>query len=260
VSAGRLFVLDRAAWSRIDLGGGALDLLDVSAAATRSWSFVWPGRVAIQARAEGVSWTHGDDAHELRPGAVLLAAPLAAQLRIRASSGAAFRVVFEHLASGARRPHGRGGWPHAGLTLATDVHPGELLRAAIASASAAPASVGGADGPAARARDYIEKNVDEDFDLAHLSAQVGVAPCHLCRTFQRTIGLSPYRFRAHLRVARARERLAEGLDCGAVAHAVGFYDQSHLTRVFKAVTGTTPGAYARACRAPAAAWRDMPAA
>lgn len=74
MSARRLFVLDRAVRSRIDVGGGALDLLDVSAAATRSWSFVWPGHVAIQACAEGVSWTHGDDEHELRPGAVLLAA------------------------------------------------------------------------------------------------------------------------------------------------------------------------------------------
>jgi transcriptional regulator GlxA family with amidase domain len=33
--------------------------------------------------------------------------------------------------------------------------------------------------------------------------------------------------------------------CAAVAHEVGFFDQSHLTRHFKRLLGVTPAAYAR---------------
>jgi transcriptional regulator GlxA family with amidase domain len=64
-----------------------------------------------------------------------------------------------------------------------------------------------------------------------------------------------------MRIVRARELLAQGLDCTEVAHAAGFADQSHLNRCFKETTGTTPGAYARACRrTTATTWKHAPSA
>lgn len=47
------------------------------------------------------------------------------------------------------------------------------------------------------------------------------------------------------RVDLARRLLLGGQPAGEVATAAGFYDQSHLTRHFKRVLGTTPGRYAR---------------
>jgi AraC-like DNA-binding protein len=43
--------------------------------------------------------------------------------------------------------------------------------------------------------------------------------------------------------------LREGKSATEVAFAVGFSDQSHLNRAFKAMMGVTPGAFARACNA-----------
>ncbi|WP_333904326.1 helix-turn-helix domain-containing protein, partial [Achromobacter insolitus] len=44
----------------------------------------------------------------------------------------------------------------------------------------------------------------------------------------------------------ARVLLRDGLALADAAHAVGFADQAHLTRVFKQVYGSTPGVLRRA--------------
>lgn len=250
----------RADWTRIEHSGGSLDLLEVRAISPKTWCFVWPGRIVIQALSSGVSSSHLDRGAELRPGSVIVADAFSAQMRISATSGAAFRVLFEHVDGTEAGSRGRVRPPLAGPTLPVDTHPADLFRAATASAAPPLSLAKRVASPAARARDYIEQNVASDFDLEALGAAVGVDRCHLCRVFQRAVGLPPQRFRAHLRVARARALLAAGLDCTEVAYAVGFCDQSHLSRCFKELTGTTPGAYAKACRAPLAAWRSSSAA
>ncbi|AKU97952.1 Transcriptional regulator, AraC family [Labilithrix luteola] len=94
-----------------------------------------------------------------------------------------------------------------------------------------------------------------------LSEAAGVERTYLCRLFQRMMGLLPYRFRTHLQVARARKLLPAGADCTEVTYALGFCDQSHLTRCFKELTGTTPGAYASVCGTSSRnEWRTAPAA
>jgi len=240
-----------AEWSRVEGASSALDLLTVHAAPPKTWCFVWPGRVVVQALAAGVTWRHLDRHGELRPGGVLVADAFAAQTRVTTTSGASLRVVFELDAPAQVSSKLRARAPHTGPVLDVALSSTKLFCEGVESAGPPLAFVGGLTGPVARARRYIEENLAEEFELEELSASAGVDRCHLCRVFQRAIGLPPYRFRAHLRVARARALLASGRDCSQVAFAVGFCDQSHLIRSFKELTGTTPGAYARACRAPA---------
>jgi AraC-like DNA-binding protein len=49
----------------------------------------------------------------------------------------------------------------------------------------------------------------------------------------------------HLRLARARRLLAQGVSASRAAYQAGFADQSHLTRRLKETTGLTPGEFAR---------------
>ncbi|MGE8688722.1 MAG: AraC family transcriptional regulator [Achromobacter sp.] len=68
----------------------------------------------------------------------------------------------------------------------------------------------------------------------------------LVKQFARRYGLPPLAWLRNWRVARARVLLREGLPLADAAHAVGFADQAHLTRVFKQVYGSTPGVLRKA--------------
>lgn len=83
--------------------------------------------------------------------------------------------------------------------------------------------------------------------VSSIATEVGWSQGHLVRRFTQQIGLTPKAAARVLRFHRAVGRLAhEGADPGAVAVACGFYDQAHLNREFRALSGTTPGQVAAA--------------
>lgn len=65
----------------------------------------------------------------------------------------------------------------------------------------------------------------------------------LIRAFRAATGLTPHAYQLNLRINHAREWLRVGDDLADVAYRLGFADQSHFQRVFKAHTGVTPGLY-----------------
>jgi transcriptional regulator GlxA family with amidase domain len=97
--------------------------------------------------------------------------------------------------------------------------------------------------------DYIHAHLVEDFSLQDLAGAVGISPYHLVRTFGERVGMPPSSYRRALRVLAAQRLLRAGLRPADVAAECGFYDQSHLNRHFKSVTGVTPRHYALAGRA-----------
>lgn len=82
--------------------------------------------------------------------------------------------------------------------------------------------------------------------LEELARELGTHASHLVRVFRREYGLPPHRYVVGRRLDRARRLLLDGLPIAEVATATGFHDQSHLTRHFRALLGTTPGAFRRA--------------
>ncbi|MDN3517582.1 AraC family transcriptional regulator [Aquisalimonas lutea] len=97
-------------------------------------------------------------------------------------------------------------------------------------------------------RDYLEANLGEGVSLGELSRIAGLPPHTLCRAFRQTYGLPPHAYQVNRRVEQARARLASQEPIAAVALALGFTDQAHLNRCFRARTGVTPGQYQRACK------------
>ncbi|MGH8817252.1 MAG: AraC family transcriptional regulator [Achromobacter pestifer] len=83
-------------------------------------------------------------------------------------------------------------------------------------------------------------------DLEALAQSQGRHRTTLVKQFARRYGLPPQAWLRNWRVARARTLLRGGLPLAQAAHAVGFADQAHLTRVFKQVYGSTPGVLQRA--------------
>jgi AraC-like DNA-binding protein len=96
------------------------------------------------------------------------------------------------------------------------------------------------------ARDYIHAHWQDDFSLAELAGAVGLSPFYLVRLFRAQVGMPPSSYRRALRVQAAQRLLRTGEAPAEVAARCGFYDQAHLNRHFKRVTGATPGKYAAA--------------
>jgi AraC-like DNA-binding protein len=98
-------------------------------------------------------------------------------------------------------------------------------------------------GPVERARAHLQARPTEPLPLADLADFAGVTTSHLVRSFTRSVGLPPRSYHTQLRLARARQLLAEGKPATWVAYECGFADQSHLTRRFKEFYGLTPGGF-----------------
>jgi AraC-like DNA-binding protein len=90
---------------------------------------------------------------------------------------------------------------------------------------------------------FIQQNYAHELTLSNIAAAVSLSPFHLTRLFKRTLGISLYQHVLQVRVNSARSLLAAGTSgrsLAEIAAAVGFADQSHLTRHFKRITGVTP--------------------
>jgi len=94
-------------------------------------------------------------------------------------------------------------------------------------------------------RDLLDARIREKFTLQELAGELHVHPAHLVRAFGRKFGITPHQYLIGRRVDMARKLLLQGMAPPAVAVAVGFYDQAHLTRHFKHVLGISPGRFAR---------------
>lgn len=94
------------------------------------------------------------------------------------------------------------------------------------------------------ARDYAESRAFEAFTLADMARAVRRHPIHVAREFKRAYGCTVGGHVRQLRVRTAAALLRSGRrSIAEIASECGFYDQAHLARAFRAVHGTTPGAY-----------------
>lgn len=95
---------------------------------------------------------------------------------------------------------------------------------------------------------YLEAYFADGISLADLARIAHLSPYHLNRSFAERYGMPPHAFQTQVRVCRAKHLLRSGLPIAAVAAAVGFNDQSHLTRHFTRLVLQTPGQYQRQVR------------
>ena len=100
-----------------------------------------------------------------------------------------------------------------------------------------------------RGLEFVQANLCSPLGLRQLAGVCGVHPVYFARAFRAHTGESLGGFVRKLRVQRAAAMLGgSGEPIAEIALSVGFSDQSHLTRVFRHVTGCTPASYRRLCQ------------
>jgi len=93
---------------------------------------------------------------------------------------------------------------------------------------------------------YIEQNLGRLISGADLIALAGMSAGHFFRTFKATFGQAPFSYIASRRIARAQQMmLTTSHPLCQIALDCGLCDQSHLTRLFRRIVGTTPGEWRR---------------
>jgi AraC family transcriptional regulator len=94
--------------------------------------------------------------------------------------------------------------------------------------------------------DYVHAHLRRDLTLQELADALDLSPRHFSRLFRTTFGTTPHRYVITERVNEAKALLANRrLAIVEIAEALGFADQSHLTNVFRRVTGVSPKRYQR---------------
>lgn len=98
-----------------------------------------------------------------------------------------------------------------------------------------------------QALDYIEDNCLRAIKLAELADLVGLSQSYFSSAFKASTGMAPHQWQMKARIERVKHRLLQpGASLIQIAHATGFADQAHMTRVFKQFVGVTPAAWLRA--------------
>ncbi|NUP13903.1 MAG: helix-turn-helix transcriptional regulator [Polyangiaceae bacterium] len=84
-----------------------------------------------------------------------------------------------------------------------------------------------------------------------LATKAGLSVRSLHRLFERYVGVGPKWVVRRARVQEAADKVARGelADWVSIALELGYHDQSHFIRDFRAQVGFTPAAYARRCAA-----------
>jgi AraC family transcriptional regulator len=101
---------------------------------------------------------------------------------------------------------------------------------------------------------HVEARLAQDLTLASLAAIARMCPSHFARTFKTSFGQPVHAYVIARRIARARTLLlSTDSPLVEVAISCGFADQAHMTRLFRRLTGLTPGALRKDNRWPISA-------
>jgi AraC-like DNA-binding protein len=94
-----------------------------------------------------------------------------------------------------------------------------------------------------RAKDRIDAASDEDWPVRRLAHVSGVSAAHFARSFKEAFGLPPHRYLLTRRIERATAMLREAdLSITDIAFATGGQSLGTFGRVFRDITGESPGA------------------
>lgn len=94
--------------------------------------------------------------------------------------------------------------------------------------------------------EYIDKNYQSELTLHSLSEEFYISTSYLSRSFHRETGFSLVEYINLTRVLKAKtELLTSEVSIGDICMHCGFGSFTHFGRIFKSITGQSPGTYRR---------------
>jgi len=94
--------------------------------------------------------------------------------------------------------------------------------------------------------DFIDKHYAEDLSLNALIGMSGLSKNNFIKAFRNAFSMTPWHYLTTIRQNAVRTLLEKtDMLLSDIAAQTGFFDQSHLTRIFKKERGMTPGEYRR---------------
>ena len=96
-----------------------------------------------------------------------------------------------------------------------------------------------------RVKTFLDTAPPERVRVLDLAGMAGVGPEQLRHAFKAHTNVAPIAYLNRARATRAAELLRAGRSPAEAAAAVGFFDEPHLHRHFKRLTGHTPARYAK---------------
>lgn len=101
-----------------------------------------------------------------------------------------------------------------------------------------------------RAKDRMDAASHEAWPVARLAALCGVSEAYFARSFKRAYGMPPHRYLLTRRIEQANTLLRDTeLSITEIAFATGWESLGTFGRIFRDVTGRSPGAMRVAARA-----------
>lgn len=92
---------------------------------------------------------------------------------------------------------------------------------------------------------YIKENFLDKIYLEELSRVSGLSQFYIIKLFKQKYDITPHAYQISCRMNYAKAEMLKGRELTEIAHEVGFYDQSHFSKTFKAYFGVTPQFYVK---------------
>ena len=111
-----------------------------------------------------------------------------------------------------------------------------------------------------RAKDRMDAASHEAWPVRRLAEVSGVSEAHFARSFKQAFGLPPHRYLLTRRIEQATTLLRDtGLSITDIAFATGWESLGTFGRIFRDITGSSPGAMRVKVRAEQPALERVPA-
>ena len=95
-----------------------------------------------------------------------------------------------------------------------------------------------------KAQAWLETHFDESFHIDNVAEAIGMGARNFKRRFKKATGDTPQQYLQRLRIEEAKRKLEttkESVD--DITYQIGYEDSSSFRRLFKKITGLSPGAY-----------------